>query len=155
MEFRERLFELKDIFWKDYKDNDGNLDLKMYEHETLIKDLLINYFNNFADYKIAEAIKEYNTRNCTDITPFEMLEDLLPLREKINQLPSSLIIGCMHYNRNGKQKYSENYIKDYKTYKSLEPNSFEDEIEVINNLSNKYTNFPLELIGEFLDYLEN
>lgn len=150
MKFSDRLFSLKSKFWEEYHDNDGRLD----NISEPFKDMLIYFFNDKADSKIAEKVRAYNIKNWTDIDPDELLEDLLILRERIEQLPTDIIIECINYYRNNDEHSAGLLVIEYEKENDLKEYNFTKEIFKIQEISEKYSNFPLELIGEFLDYLQ-
>jgi hypothetical protein len=150
MKFSDRLFSLKSKFWEEYHDNDGRLE----NIPEPFKDMLIHFFNEKADIKIEEKVKAYNIKNWTNIDPYELLEDLLVLRERIEQLPTDIIIECINYYRSNDEHSAGLLVIEYEKNNDLKEYNFTREILKIQEISEKYTDLPLELIGEFLDYLQ-
>jgi len=150
MKFSDTLFSLKNKFWEEYHENDGRLE----NISEPFKEMLIFFFIDKADAKIEEKVRAYNIKNWTNINPDELLEDLLVLRERLEQLPTDIIIECINYYRNNDEHSAGLLVIEYEKDNDLEEYNFTREILKIQEISEKYSNFPLELIGEFLDYLQ-
>jgi uncharacterized protein (DUF433 family) len=150
MKFSDTLFSLKNKFWEEYHENDGRLE----NISEPFKEMLIFFFIDKADAKIEEKVRAYNIKNWTNINPDELLEDLLVLRERLEQLPTDIIIECINYYRNNDEHSAGLLVIEYEKDNDLEEYNFTREILKIQEISEKYTDLPLELIGEFLDYLQ-
>ena len=151
MKFSDALFSLKNKFWEEYKENEGGMGII----DGVLKDELIMFFNDKADEKISERIRAYNIKNWQSVEPMGMLEDLLELRSSTNQLPTDLILECINYYKNNDKNSAGQLVMYYEKSNGMEGYNFSNEVLKIEDIAEKYEDFPLELIGEFLDYLES